>query len=94
MDIGPGTLVLCIGSIPDRFPTERLPVVGHVYTVRAVDGPDHIWLVEIENRPAQYADSFGELSFLVSRFRPIDDSSIEIFRTIARDVPHRETVDV
>lgn len=75
-DIGPGSLVEYVddsGCI--KWPDEIYPVLGHVYTVRKVTFYGEmvgLLLEEIVNEPHQYADAFGERTFSIHRFRPID----------------------
>lgn len=63
---------------------EAVPVVGRVYTVRAIrrneDNRLGILLEEIVNEPRQYREGLGEKHFAASRFRPLDDTRLAVFR--------------
>lgn len=57
------------------------PVRGNVYTVRGFDPdfPESIYLCEIYNpNDLQWANGFGEGSFLPRRFRPIVERKTDI----------------
>lgn len=85
--------VLCINDRqrvrPDglRAPEVLGIAVGSVYTIQAVyqddwDGFPVVSLVEVEDIETEEA-SWG---FCSSRFRPIDDPSIEIFRQMVKEL--------
>ena len=68
--------VVCIRGFLAR--DEICPIVGQVYTVRDVTnyfGIKAYRLHEIINKPKQYAEDFGECSFVASHFRPVTDIS-------------------
>lgn len=65
-------IVCVIKANPWR--TEKLPVVGEIYTVREVED-NAVRLEEIVNEPRQYVDrSISEALFLNILFRPVDDT--------------------
>ena len=47
---------------------ESLPMKGHSYTIRNVEG-SCVRLREIVNKPAQYAEGLGECLFKAARFK-------------------------
>ena len=76
------------------------PIKGHVYTIRGIWRSKcgsfiGYWLHEITNTHTELFDgSFGEQSHITEYFRPVRDTSIEIFREIVRTAPRElETVD-
>ena len=103
MDIKPGDLVVCVD---DHWSAETLqcipnrPVVGYVYGVRELVPPDEYdihWglkLDEVVNRPIKHLFSarIYEDSFLTSRFRPVNDESIDIFRKLVADLPREMAI--
>lgn len=106
-DIGPGTLVRCVrrGGVP--YPGLAQPAVGSIYTVRDVlncnkCGQIGFLLVEIVNKaePVSCGDGpcgtgiepITEPGFVSSRFVPLDDSRLDIFRPTSTDTPAKEPV--
>lgn len=89
-----GQLVICVDDV---FPAEvaygdeTMVSRGHTYTVREAfleyEGTHTITVAEIVNTPREYSDGLVEFHFAVTRFRPIDDSKIEVFRKALKDVP-------
>jgi hypothetical protein len=81
---------------------ETLPKVGCVYTVRAYVpcrklyalNEDGLLLEEIVNIERNYKCPLGpvrcELSFRVSRFRPVRTTNIDVFRKMLAPAPVRE----
>ena len=81
---------------------ETFPKVGSIYTIRAIVecrvaygyDEDGLLLMEIVNRPDHYVSPRGrithELAFRVSRFRPIQTTSIDVFTDMLEPVPVRE----
>jgi len=90
----PGDLVVCVRR-PDYAAFAAAPEVGTVYTIRDVieawagshPGETFVHLREITNPVDDYPEGRGEPWFWHAYFRPVDDSNIEIFRSILRDVP-------
>lgn len=59
------------------------PIAGHVYTVREIIrsvADASIRLHEIRNEPLYYADGYNEAAFFCCRFRPLNESRLDIFR--------------
>jgi hypothetical protein len=80
------------------YPSTALPVVGSIYTIREVFdarpyGYDEaaILLDEVVNPVRRYIAPAGpvrcEQFFLGNRFRPLHDTSIEIFTQMLQPVP-------
>jgi hypothetical protein len=88
-----GQKVVCVDDIGDRLNRwETLPVKGAIYTVREVFATS-VRLYEIVNQPGFYRrddgfDTFDELRFMATRFRPIVSrpTSIAVFEEILRKV--------
>ena len=91
MDIGPGSLVECIDdgqrypNSPGFWPGGEIQR-GHIYEVEGaaglgwVGGEQTIHLVRVRD---------GEnprVGFAISRFRPVDDGRIEIFRRLVANL--------
>lgn len=78
------------------------PVRGTVYTVRGTciawagshQGEQHIHVEELVNTPCQCKEGFGEPWWLHSRFRPLADSRLDVFRSLLTDVPHDDNAEV
>lgn len=93
-----GQKVVCVrgGHIPGRgYHTESVPVRGGVYTVRGLDterldGHLGLYLEEIRNPELDYADGFGEASFMEVRFRPLDDLEQQLERIESEPVEEPE----
>lgn len=81
----PGQFVVCIYDGPwDPLPGETVPARGTVYTIRAaIWFPEHqvtgVWLDEIHNPPLR---SGQEVTFWSECFRPLRDSSLDVFRQV------------
>ena len=96
-----GQRVVCVAdphySTEDGV-TPNIPLVGEVYTVRQVgqfefeNGVDvAIWLEEIVNPVCEFEDGdCCEHGFWHARFRPVKDTSIEVFRKLLAPMPERE----
>lgn len=88
-----GDKVVCINDTFDAIRRENLnlPVKDEIYTVREVrtstEKPLNLLLEEVVNIARQWKDFFGEPSFDISRFRPLKESSIEIFQKLLIDPP-------
>ena len=91
--------------VVDRvLPTEALPKLGIIYTIRAIIpcrelygyGDDALHVVEIVNPPRPLpSGSRHELGFRISRFRPVRDTNIEIFKAmLAPLTPARQLEEV
>src|SRR3954469_6536842 len=98
-----GQLVVCVKTWSD-YPGAPPPVIvgpvaGTIYTIREafadLDGAALVRLVEIVNRRALYNEPgwiarYEEHTFFASRFRPVDEARIEVFRKalLKSPVPH------
>ena len=87
MSLAPGLLVVCVDDRNwlNPYSISAHPVKGRVYTIRTID-PDRggmVRLEEIINPPEDHGWGFFEGRFLASRFRPVDDTKLEVFRKIA-----------
>lgn len=91
-----GQLVKCVEAFESRSAVPvAMPQKGTVYTVREIeiaDGGNHpgdpfLRLVEIINDPWPCRGRSVEPAFWYARFRPIDDTRLEIFRKALRSVP-------
>lgn len=96
-----GQKVVCVDDVGDRLNRwETLPVKGAIYTVREVLATS-VRLYEIVNEKGFYlrgdgSDTFDELSFKATRFRPIVSrpTSIEFAHEILRKVNAPGRVEV
>ncbi|WCK01047.1 hypothetical protein [Agrobacterium tumefaciens] len=77
------------------------PEKGIVYTLREVQPPEALGdgsgtampllLAEIVNRPVLYSDgSVREPAFASTRFRPLDETRLDVFRNLLVDLPKEE----
>ncbi len=99
----PGQLVVCVdGTFPPDsdlyYGDETFVVAGAVYTVRETflefEGTHTITVEEIVNPAKDYADGEVEFHFAARRFRPLDDTKLDVFRAVLTDAPKdRETVE-
>lgn len=92
-----GTRVVCINDkfLPaEIYWTPHLPVKGKVYTVRNVGDYAKgvgVTLVEIINQPIPVVRTDGtifhmEPVFHQARFKPLDDSALDVFRSHLIDI--------
>lgn len=104
-----GQLVLCVDDRPHPRAkvTDSASFIraglkrGVVYTIRHcfVDplGAHAVFLAEIVRAACPVPNTWnyvGELPFAAVRFRPLDDSRLEVFRSVLRDAPvDREPVE-
>ena len=104
-DIRPGMRVVCVD---DQWPRLVLahatifgscfPTKGRVYTVRealAWDETVCIRLVEIRNPDVTFFDDAGnpvEPAFRATRFRPLDETRLDVFRNLLVDLPKEEVL--
>lgn len=94
-----GQKVVCVDDVGDRLNRwETLPVKGTIYTVREVLATS-VRLYEIINEKGFYRrddglDTFDELSFKATRFRPIVSrpTSIAVFEEILRSATRTDEV--
>jgi hypothetical protein len=95
----PGQMALCVDDThPQNWrphPSYITPIRGVVYTVRDVvwfydaevgGGGAHLLLEEIVNDPI----AGRELAFRARRFRPVRDTSIDVFRKLLEPQPEDE----
>lgn len=101
-----GQLVLCADDDFDpnqirRWPGVTFPRRGVVYTVRDAfveprftPRPHDLFLrlVEIVNKPQETYIGPYETMFGANRFRPLDDSRLEVFRQLLVNPPKQEEV--
>lgn len=91
-----GQRVVCIDDDWDHDDDcKNYPVKGCVYTIRGFgDSPDpgeSIFLEEIVNPPYDYPQwGRWEPSFLIERFRPVKNTSIEVFQSLLAPTPARK----
>ncbi len=91
--LGPGTFVRCVNAGPcpccrDRPPIQR----GHIYTVTEVysgRGKSGRPLIGLRLQEAQWS-TIAHSGFGVGRFIPVDDSRLDIFRTVPADLDEVE----
>lgn len=78
----------------------KLPVKGTVYTLRYVgidlaDGIPGCLLVEIVNPQVPYTNGAVHEPFWgLSRFRPLDETRLDVFRNLLVDLPKEEELAV
>ena len=88
-----GQKVVCISERTGGYGTETFPLVGGIYTIRAIETgrpanvhPVGLWFEEIVNFPMHYEGYKHptECSFSAFRFRPIVErkASISIFKRL------------
>jgi|GEM_PF-5587989 len=78
----------------------RTPRKGVVYTIREVLLPEKLpeisntvlplRLIEIVNPPVRFVNGVLEPAFPSTRFRPLDESRLDVFRDLLVDVPKEE----
>jgi hypothetical protein len=88
MPFVPDQLVVCVDDRPSSFNGAAFPAKrGSVYTVETAfihpSGADGITLMEVGIPPPH-------VGFFASRFRPIDDKALDIFRQVLTDAPMDE----
>lgn len=94
-----GQLVVCVDDKPKGgYPDEPWPVVGRIYTVRALRWSDwysaeQVLLVEIVCSPRLYNDGTYEAGYNATRFRPLDESRLTVFRQMLVSPPTKELVE-
>ena len=99
-----GAKIVCVNDCPrSRYSyAPNLPKMGSVYTIREIVpykllgfDEDGLLLVEIVNPPRFHKSPScplkSELAFRMSRFRPIQTTSIDVFTDMLEPVPVRET---
>lgn len=90
-----GQRVVCIADRPTN--DDGLPnfvVKGHIYTIRGVGtfkGNHGVWLEELANPKTKGSWGCRERGFGVGRFRPVNESRLDIFRKLLVEPP-KETV--
>lgn len=91
-----GQRVYCVDAIPS-FDWHRIdvnwPVVGCVYTIRgimiSIRGNACLLLEEVINERRVCLEGFVEPAFSGRRFRPVKDTSIEVFRALLTPIHER-----
>lgn len=87
----PGMRVVCVSesyqatSMPDE--RDAIPRKGQVYTVRGLHRLGNLWLVEIRNKRRGWSTGRHEYAFHPSRFKPLDERRLDIFRAILTKAP-------
>jgi hypothetical protein len=64
--------------------------VGCVYTIRHISDTDDglgVWLEEVRNPLSYVGEEWG---FFATRFRPVKNTSIEVFRALLSPIHERE----
>jgi hypothetical protein len=89
-----GQKIVCVASLMKHATdSEIIPIVGEVYTIRAILNTDGLCfkLREIINAPQQYEEGFTECAFEAVAFRPVVErkTDISIFTAILK----RESVN-
>ncbi|HYT40721.1 MAG TPA: hypothetical protein VEP90_00115 [Methylomirabilota bacterium] len=93
-----GQKVVCIEDDWNIYYEERVsfPKKGNIYTIRSMemiyDESLGLTFVEIVNPVEIYDDGFGEAVFAAYCFRPVKETSIDVFNAILKKVPTRELV--
>lgn len=85
-----GDFVACVKEIGSRPDSETLPVVGKVYTIRALatyESSVGIYLVEIINGLRPYHDGEHEVCFNVRCFKKLSPNRLEQFKKVVVGVP-------
>lgn len=74
-----GQKVVCIkkGKWSKGFGWERVPLFGHIYTVRAIDR-NGLLLLEVINPIAIHDDGLDEPHWCETRFRPVVERKTDI----------------
>jgi hypothetical protein len=96
--LGVGQRVVCINDhFVGRHQTQSLPTRGRIYTIRAIVPckahgfeQDGLHLVEVINPLRRWRCPTGgwrtaEVAFRISRFRPVRNTSIEVFTQTGAD---------
>jgi hypothetical protein len=89
-----GQKVVCVASlIKHAMGSEIIPIVGEVYTIRAILNDQGLCfkLREIINTPQQYEEGFTECAFEALAFRPVVERKTDI--RIFHEILKRESVD-
>jgi hypothetical protein len=93
-----GQMVVCLKRGQwNSCPLEAAPVYGVVYTVRGLPLIRNVVLLlleEIVNEPQDYDEGFIECGFHYTQFRPVKETSIDIFRKIVADLPIELDINV
>lgn len=97
-----GQRVVCIDASPSD-PTYTIDdldglTVGIVYTVRRIGIDEYwgslcFWLNEIDRGVEPEFERFGETGYSVRRFKPVDESRLDIFREMLNDCENLERQD-
>lgn len=88
-----GQRVVCVSKFAKQPFIINLPVKGCVYTIRSVvpsDDPHYscgLLLDEIHNGMSPFC--LVEWNFAGERFRPVKDTSIEVFRKLLAPMPEK-----
>ena len=88
-----GQRVVCVNDAGLRIACDlkHMPVAGLIYTIREfkdVDGPGFL-LEEIVNDLFQYSYGMDEPYFCATRFHPVKNTSIEVFRKLLAPMPEK-----
>lgn len=71
----------------------KLPSVNRVYTIRAIElvgGEIGLYFVELIN--PKIAMNGTEQCFIAANFKPVDESRLDVFREMLKNVPNRKDV--
>jgi hypothetical protein len=85
-----GQRVVCVDDTPKWYPTAGVKR-GEIYVVTRVHhSPRHGGSVELQGTP-----SMSLLGFYAERFRPVDETRLDIFRAMLTETPAQvETTNV
>lgn len=101
-EIGKRVVCICDPWYLDRHDYRRgiakFPKKGGVYTIRAHRMSRYgeglgLLLVEIVNPKNQYLGGFMEVSFLARRFKPLDETRLDVFRSLLTPIKQKEKID-
>jgi hypothetical protein len=91
-----GQRVVCIveGELWNPQPPSQRPERGMVYTIRELTNyaPPGLRFEEIVNPTLNYCEALGEMCFDATCFRPVKDTSIDVFTKLLNPTPTKELV--
>ena len=87
--------VICVDGSPPRNRGADPVVKGSIYTVRGhfmdINGERGVWLYEVQGNLS--ASDGTEIGYRATRFAPIKDENLEIFRAMDRKIFDKKKVD-
>src|SRR6266566_2740334 len=95
-----GQQVYCIRDDWEIYEDEISPKKGNIYTIRSMEMINDyeygeclgLRFKEIVNPVLTYTDGIGEAIFHALCFRPIKETSIDVFKAILKKIPTQELV--